>query len=78
MRYPTLEQVDQASKYQLGYWIRFLPSPGMEYIGYQNFQEKLDEEVIVMNKILEKFNALGGWSLELSKQIGPTGKYFNF
>jgi len=58
MMYPPLEEVEKASKYQLGCWYRFLPSP-------QN-----DAGVQVMNRIVERFNELGGWTPELSKQIG--------
>ncbi|GAG56035.1 unnamed protein product [marine sediment metagenome] len=55
---PTLEEVEGASRKQICRWYRFLPSP------------KTDEEVEVINRIVERFNKYGGFTPELSKDIG--------
>ena len=55
---PTMEEVENASRKQLCYWYRFLPSP------------KTDDEVKVMNRIIERFDEFGGFTPEISKEIG--------
>jgi len=55
---PTMEEVEQASRKQLCRWYRFLPSPGT------------DDEVEVMNRIAERFNEFGGFTPEISKEVG--------
>ena len=58
VRYPSLRGVEKASKEQLGRWIRFLSSPGNP------------EDVEILNRVLKRFEEHGGWTPELSKQIG--------
>lgn len=73
MKYPTLLEVERASHEQLAHWSRFLPSPGENYIGADDavmFKNKLEEEVLIMKRIWEKFQELGGWNPILSKQVG--------
>jgi len=53
-----MEEVEQASRKQLCRWYRFLPSPGT------------DDEVEVMNRIAERFNEFGGFTPEISKEVG--------
>ena len=63
MSYPSLEAVEQADKFQLGKWVRFLPSPGVS----GTFQTQSE----VLDVIVDRFyNSMGGWTPELSKQIG--------
>lgn len=61
MSYPTVEEVEEASKIQLARWYRFLESPPS------------DADVEVLNLILERFDKLGGWNPQLSKQVGWEG-----
>ena len=70
MSYPTIEEVEKADRVQLARWYRFLPSPGTRAIGKENFEEVLDAEVKIMNRIVEKFKELGFFTPEISKQIG--------
>lgn len=70
MKYPTLQQVDQSSKFQLGRWIRFLRSPGWDHVAAENFETMREDEAFILDCILEKFHRLGGWDPELSKLIG--------
>ena len=64
MTYPTLEEVEVATPRQLGIWLRFLPSPGVD-----NY-DKMDDESDVLNAIADKFTEQGGWNSALSKLIG--------
>ena len=59
--FPTLEQVESASREQLARWYRFLPS------GTTLEQQK------IMNRIAKRFELLGGMTPELSKKIGLGG-----
>jgi hypothetical protein len=56
-KYPTLAQVATADREQLARWARFLPSPSAE-------------ELEIINEIMERFTAMGGFTPELSKKIG--------
>jgi hypothetical protein len=71
MRYPSIEEVNNANHMQLGRWLRFLPSPGMNAIDHGMEGEELDEhlyfESLVLARIGERFE---GWTPELSKAIG--------
>lgn len=69
-QYPTMEQAEKASRFQLGRWSRFLPSPGQGAIDTDHFEESMAGEKIVMDRILERFGEGGGWSPGLSKEIG--------
>ena len=55
---PTMEQVERANHEQLGRWYRFLPS------GDTKEQQK------VLDRIAERFKALGGMTPAISKKIG--------
>ena len=68
--YPTLEQVNSAKHVQLGYWYRFLPSPGTSAINKANFNVLLNKQALIMNRIVERFKELGGMTSEISKKIG--------
>ena len=69
-KYPTIEQVEAADRDQLGKWFRFLPSAGSEWCGLANFSEKFKEERMIMQRIIERFDDLGGMDSVLSKKIG--------
>jgi len=56
-KYPTLAQVATADREQLARWSRFLPSPS-------------PAESEIIHAIMDRFTALGGFTPELSKQIG--------
>lgn len=79
MKYPTEEQVEKAvareDRFKLGFWLRFLPSPGDNYLngndGFDNvaFHTILREEKAILDGIHNAFHELGGWTTELSKRI---------
>jgi hypothetical protein len=56
--FPTMAEVEKASREQLAKWYRFLPS------GDTNEQQR------VQDRIAERFKDEGGMSPELSKKIG--------
>lgn len=58
MNYPTLEEVNRADKKQLAIWYRFLPSPVNE------------DQVKIIDEIILSFHNKGGWTPELSKEVG--------
>lgn len=73
MRYPTQEDVDKATRRQLGIWYRFLPSPGYSGIGLPTdaFHECKQYELRILERIIARFkNEFGGWDSELSRSVG--------
>ncbi len=58
MSYPTLEQVEVANRTQICRWHRFLNSP------------ETTEQVEINNFIVKRFKELGGFTPEISKQVG--------
>ena len=70
--YPSLDSVATASREQLGYWRRFLPSPGMSAVGrnQKEFDAVLKAEAPVMDAICKRFEELGGMNVQISKLIG--------
>jgi len=68
--YPTLGQVEAADRIQLARWWRFLPSPGESAIGCKNFPDVFAGEAAIQKRIMERFEAMGGWTPEVSKQVG--------
>lgn len=56
--YPTLKEVENADRRQICSWYRFLPSPDKP------------EKVEVMNRIVERFKQFGGFTPEISKELG--------
>ena len=69
MKYPTIEQVKEADRVQLGTWYRFLPSPGWDHVGCEDFPDALQREAGVMDMICERLEIMGGWTPELSKEV---------
>ena len=74
MNYPTMEEVENASHVQLARWYRFLPSPGANAINNnldgKLFEEALQEEAKVMERVCERFKSFGGMNSTISKLIG--------
>ena len=70
MKYPTLTEVTTASHMQLARWNRFLPGPGSNYIGTDQFEQKLDEEVEIMEAVTARLQNMGGITPQISKAIG--------
>lgn len=62
MSYPSLDEIQSASHYQLAKWARNLPSP-------RNVDEKA-----LLDLLLERFRSLGGWDPDLSKKVGWEGR----
>ena len=75
MTYPTMEEVNNASRMQLARWHRFLPSPGVWAIDkdQDTFHRVLKEETAIMSAIENKFHLMGGFTPEISKAIGWEG-----
>ena len=50
MNYPTIEEVESASRYQIYAWYRFLPSPGTRAIGgtRKDFDKVLNEYTVIL------------------------------
>ncbi len=69
MKYPTLDEIEKADRITIARWYRYLPSPGVEYIGEDNFLEMCNYQALLMNRINERFVEFGGMSPELSKLI---------
>jgi hypothetical protein len=82
MKYPTLEQVEAADRYQLAVWWRFLPSPGdtfirnngpdLDRVEEEQYRMNMEAEVVIMNRISIRFKELGFFNVEISKSIGWT------
>lgn len=72
MKYPTLEEVEDASREQLGIWWRFLSSPGWDSTErpQEEFIKIMDTEAVIMDRISARFNEMGMLSPEISKAIG--------
>ena len=72
MAYPTLEEVNNASHYQICSWWRFLGSPAAHAVDkpQDEFQKILDAEVIIMTRIGERLKEFGGFTPEISKSLG--------
>lgn len=58
MNYPSLEEVEAADREQICRWHRFLMSA------------QTGQEQEVLDRIVARFNELGGFTPELSKRIG--------
>lgn len=76
MKYPTVDEINVASREQLGRWIRFLPSPGMSAFGTDQVTEVASLESELLASMIERFNSLGGWNAALSKSIGWGSKKY--
>ena len=70
MNYPTLEEVETATRPEILRWYRFLRSPGLDAIDKPNFSEVIMKEARIMDRICARFKEVGGFTPELSKQIG--------
>ena len=69
MSYPTRQQVEHATLYQLVRWGRYLPSPGENFIDQDNFEEMMEKEVPIMNRIIQRRDEIG-ITPEVSKAVG--------
>lgn len=73
MKYPSMEEVEAASTFELARWARHLPSPGSQAIDlgdHETFEALLEHEAAVLNRILARFAEAGGWNPVLSKAVG--------
>ena len=70
--YPTIEQVNAATHFELCGWYRFLPSPGASAInkGRPAFDVALAEQKVVLDRIVERMKEMGGMTPAISKQLG--------
>ena len=75
MKYPTIEEVNQADIIQLLRWWRYLPSPGSEYIGAEKeiFENGMKKEAEIIDIIGERMKELGGITSQVSKVVGWNG-----
>jgi len=58
MKYPPLNEVINASRYDICKWHRFLRSPETE------------REVEINTRMFERWQEVGGFTPEISKQLG--------
>lgn len=58
MKYPSMLEVESADRELICRWYRFLASP------------RDDDQKAIMNRIVDRFRSLGGFSPEISKRIG--------
>ena len=58
MQYPTMEEVNKATRYNVCAWHRFLLSPTS------------GKQRIILERIEERIIKLGGFSPEISKKLG--------
>lgn len=70
MNYPTLDEVEKADRVQLARWFRFLKSPGESAIDKPDFESVMHGEKAVQDRIIERFQEMGGMTPAISKQIG--------
>lgn len=72
MKYPTLEEVNTATHSQICEWWRFLESPGMSAIDMPReiFEIIGEQELAIMTRIGERLKEFGGFTPEISKDIG--------
>ncbi len=68
--YPTMDEVEKASHYQICSWYRFLDSPGLRSIGEEDFNEVLEEEGKIMDRITARLKEFGGFTPSISKALG--------
>ena len=69
MKYPTLDEIETADRIQIARWYRYLPSPGVNFLGKDNFNEMCNFQAMLMHRINARFVELGGMTSELSKII---------
>lgn len=60
-KYPSLDQVESASRFQVCAWYRFLPNPTSK------------EQIEILDRIIVRFQKLGGFTPEISKALGHGG-----
>jgi hypothetical protein len=65
--YPCICMIDRANRPLLGYWVRYLPSPGLSAAGHRGFGDAVAMESAALDLIQERFDSLGGWSPPTSK-----------
>ncbi len=70
MGYPTMEAVEAMSHYQLARMYRFQGSAGLDAVGKPDFEEILQAQLKIQARMLERFEKMGGWNPQLSKQVG--------
>lgn len=78
MKYPTLEEVEKASRLDLGTWMRHLPCAGANTPEGQApsvAEATRLSEAKVLDRIRERFQELGGWNPILSKAVGWESPY---
>lgn len=78
MTYPSLDEVETASREQLARWHRFLPSPGLSHHGAfergdieaEDVHVAIQLQSTVLARIEDRLKLLGGITAEISKRIG--------
>lgn len=69
MQYPTLDEIETADRITIARWYRYLPSPGVNHLGEENFIDHCNHESALMNRINDRFEEYGGMTHEISKLI---------
>jgi hypothetical protein len=70
MNYPTTDEVINADHTQLALWFRFLPYPGLNHVGRENFSTMWRHENDLLDLITDRLEQAGGITIAVSKQIG--------
>ncbi len=65
-----MKEVEAMSHFQLARMYRFQGSAGRDAVGKSNFEEILQEQLKIQERMLERFEKMGGWNPALSKQVG--------
>lgn len=66
MNYPTIPEVEAASRLQLARWKRFLPSPGpapdwnAQESDYDDYKRIANEQIAILDRIQDRLLELGG------------------
>ena len=72
MDYPTIEEVNNASRIQICTWYRHLQTPGdnLTYSDTEEYKNKVSDQRHVMDLICVKFKEVDGFTPEISKSVG--------
>lgn len=70
MKYPTLQEVEEAGHRQLARWYRFLESPGAAVISCSDFGAVMRAEGEILDCIIARLEEKGGMTTKVSQAIG--------
>ena len=72
--YPSAQEVEDADRYRLAVWYRFLQSPGLNAaiaeVDKKSQLITMNREKVILDRIIIRFEEMGGWDSPLSKEVG--------